>query len=221
MGSNIEEINRLYWWHSIDLGNGIVSPGRKPLDLMKQEAAAYFDRVELSGVTFLDVGTWDGANAFEARRRGAARIVAVDAPAWRKKGGRRTFELARSALKMEDIEGLELDISEFTPERPGQFDVVLFAGVFYHLYDPIRGLQLVSNCTKNLLIVETYLDLMDVSRPAMVFYPGDELGRDASNWWGPNAQCITDLLKKNKFGKIEFSNHPVHQSRGIFHAWRA
>lgn len=219
--ADLDEIARLDWWHSIDLGNGVITPGKKSLDLLKREAAAYFHKTDLSGASFLDIGTWNGANAFEARRRGAARIVALDAPAWEKRGGRQTFELARRILRMEDIEALELDIFDFTLDRPGQFDVVLFAGVFYHLYDPIRGLQLVSKCAKNLLIVETHLDLMDVDRPALVFYPRNELNKDASNWWGPNAQCMIDLLRSNGFAKIKFVNHPVHWNRGIFHAWRS
>jgi tRNA (mo5U34)-methyltransferase len=220
MASDVDEIARLAWFHSIDLGNGIVTAGKKSTTALKCEAAAYFDTVDLSGVSFLDVGTWDGANAFEARRRGAARIVAQDSFVWKKRKAKLAFRLARRMLGMEDIEDLELDIFDFTPDRPGKFDVVLFAGVFYHLYDPILGLQIVSKCAKTLLILETILDQMDIDRPAMVFYPGSERAGDKTNWWGPNAQCVVDLLKSNGFAKIKFNPHPIWHDRGIFHARR-
>ena len=39
----LEQINRLNWFHSIDFGNGVVSPGKgKSLALLKQEADAIF-----------------------------------------------------------------------------------------------------------------------------------------------------------------------------------
>ena len=215
-----DEVNRLEWYHSIDLGNGVVTPGDKTLEDLEGEAAAYFDAVDLAGASFLDIGTWDGANAFEARRRGATRVVAQDWFVWKNYGLKSPFELARRALNMEDIEDLELDVFDFTPDRPGEFDVVLFAGVFYHLYDPIRGLQIVSRCAKAVLILETHCDLLEVERPAMVFYPGKELHGDTTNWWGPNPPCIVDLLKSNGFRRVDFKMHPACEDRGIFHAWR-
>ena len=36
----------------------------------------------------------------------------------------------------------------------------------------------------------------------MRFYPGKELGDDPSNWWGPNIQCIIDMLKSVGFKKV-------------------
>ena len=31
------QIQSCYWWHSIDLGNGIVTPGQKSIELMQEE----------------------------------------------------------------------------------------------------------------------------------------------------------------------------------------
>lgn len=66
------------WWHSIDLGGGVVTPGRKG-------DATYMARLrvpDLHGKSVLDIGTWDGFYAFEAERRGAARVVALDCFVW-------------------------------------------------------------------------------------------------------------------------------------------
>src|SRR5919198_749088 len=70
-----KDVNDLYWYHVIDLGNGVVTPGfvdhRPQLDLYGLPAS-------LAGKRCLDVATFDGFWAFEMERRGAAEVVAVD-----------------------------------------------------------------------------------------------------------------------------------------------
>jgi len=70
-----------FWWHSIDLGEGVVTPGRKSAELLAAEWEA-LELPDLRGKTVLDVGAWDGYFAFEAERRGAARVVALDHYVW-------------------------------------------------------------------------------------------------------------------------------------------
>ena len=82
-----------------------------------------------------------------------------------------------------------VDVPELSPERIGTFDIVLFLGVFYHLFDPIDGLRRAATLAKEVLVVETHTDLCELDRPAMVMYPGAELAGDATNWWGPNPAC--------------------------------
>ena len=74
------------------------------------------------------------------RRRGAARVLATDHFAWSDLfwGDRRSFELARTHLAP-GVEVMDIDLADLTPARIGQFDVVLFAGVFYHLRHPFQG----------------------------------------------------------------------------------
>src|SRR5579863_7086582 len=78
-----QRVRQIPWFHSIDLGNGIVTPGQKPPDVHRMEYAAIFDPVDISGRTVIDIGAWNGAYSFEAKRRGAARILATDSLAWR------------------------------------------------------------------------------------------------------------------------------------------
>ena len=70
-----------WWWHSIDLGDGVVVPGQKSADQLRSEVAG-LQLPPLTGKTVLDVGSWDGFFAFEAERRGAAHVVALDHLAW-------------------------------------------------------------------------------------------------------------------------------------------
>jgi len=70
-----------FWWHSIDLGEGVVTPGRKSAELLAGEWDA-LDLPDLAGKSVLDIGAWDGYFSFEAERRGAARVVALDHYVW-------------------------------------------------------------------------------------------------------------------------------------------
>jgi hypothetical protein len=70
------------------------------------------------------------------------------------------------------------------------------------------------------LVVETHHDLLDLGRPAMAFYPRDELNGDGSNWWGPNPECVFELLASQGFAAVYFQKHPLVESRGIYHAFR-
>jgi tRNA (mo5U34)-methyltransferase len=69
------------WFHSIDLGAGVVTPGTKSAEHLAGEAAA-LRLPDLRGRSVLDIGAWDGFYSFEAERRGAARVVALDHYAW-------------------------------------------------------------------------------------------------------------------------------------------
>jgi tRNA (mo5U34)-methyltransferase len=201
----------------------VVTPGQKPPIQHECEAAVFFDRVELAGRSVLDIGAWNGFYSFEAKRRGAARVLATDSYCWTHPGfqGRKTFEFARRALALE-IDAQEIDVADISPETVGEFDVVLFLGVFYHRYDPLEALARAARVAKHLLIVETLLDLQHVDWPAMAFYPpGRKPGNDHTNWWGPNVSCMKELLLGHKFLEVEAALHPLANTRGIFHAWRS
>src|SRR5260221_14637644 len=181
----------LPWHHSIDLGGGVVTSGNKSATLCNNEAALIFDRVDLKGRSVLDIGAWNGFFSFEAKRRGASRVLATDSYCWSHPDiqGRATFDIARSALGLE-IDAQEIDATDLSAETVGEFDVVLYLGVFYHRYDAIETLAKVARLAKQGLIVETHLELRDVDVPAMVFFPGRDLANEPTNCCGRNAHCV-------------------------------
>jgi tRNA (mo5U34)-methyltransferase len=211
-----EKVQRLNWFHSIDLGHGIVTPGAKSLPQQLSEYTAVFDPVNIAGRTVIDIGAWNGAFSFEAKRRGAARVLATDHYVWHH-AGRDGFDLARATLNY-DLEVKDIDIPDLFPESVGTFDVVLFLGVFYHLLDPVAGLQTAARLAHEVLIVETHTDALDFARPAMIMYPGAELRNDVSNWWGPNPACMVALLKQCGFAKVDAAWSGG--DRSVYHAWR-
>ncbi len=234
-----EQVSRIQWFHTIDLGQGVVTPGveRTPRKLRRIGLPK-----DLTGLSVLDIGAWDGFFSFEAERRGARRILAIDRwpeSGWGNPAG---FFLARQVLGSK-VEYARMDLFEITPERLGRFDLVLFMGVLYHLRDPLGGLEHVFGVTGRQVILETHLDMLGCRRPAAAFYPGKELNNDPTNWWGPNAAAVKAMLEAVGFSRVQqvakdsFARRLAYaaqqaalrraaffpalaQSRGTFHAFR-
>src|ERR671915_2562340 len=70
----------LPWYHTIDLGNGVVTAG---VDDTAHRLAKLDLPKSLAGLTVLDIGAWDGFFSFECERRGASRVVAADYYSWK------------------------------------------------------------------------------------------------------------------------------------------
>ena len=74
-----KDIAAIKWWHKIDLGNGMITPG---IDESAERLRIMRMPDDLSGMTVLDIGAWDGFFSFEAERRGARRVLATASFAW-------------------------------------------------------------------------------------------------------------------------------------------
>ena len=193
------EVAALHWWHRIDLGQGVVTPGAddSPAKLSRLSLP-----VDLTGKRVLDIGAWDGFFSFEAERRGAAGVLAVDA-AWQGPDGgayKRGFNLARRALSshVEDRQG---DVLGVRAEEVGTFDLVLMLGVLYHTRHPLLVLERIFSLTRpgGLLILETETDMLWRRRPALAFYPGAELNGDPTNWFAPNERALLGMVAASGF----------------------
>jgi tRNA (mo5U34)-methyltransferase len=228
-----DEVSEVDWFHTIDLGHGVVTPGR-----VVCMSAPQLGIGDLTDKTVLDIGAWDGFYSFLCERHGAKRVLATDSVVWT--GGWRTgkagFEVARRALKSR-VEDMTIDVMDLRPDAPGRFDVVLFLGVLYHLRHPLLALERIFSVVGEQLILETHVDLADYERPAMAFYPGTELAGDATNWWGPNPLAVEGMLRTVGFREVRTisiwrpeagTTHwtpndlaaAKQQGRAIFHAWR-
>src|SRR5215217_7646015 len=71
-----------FWFHSIDLGNGLITQGSKSPEILQIEYERVFMKIDLRGKTVLDIGAWNGAFSLEAHRRGAASVTALDHFTW-------------------------------------------------------------------------------------------------------------------------------------------
>jgi len=236
------EVAGVSWFHSIPLGHGIVTPGE---DNSSRRLARLGIPEDLSGLSVLDVGAWDGFFSFEAERRGASRVLATDSFCWGGEGWgtKAGFDLARRALGSA-VEDKEIGVLDLSPDSVGVFDLVLFLDVLYHMRHPLLALERVFSVTGDRLILETHVDLMSFRRPALAFYPGDELADDPTNWWGPNPPAVEAMLSSVGFARVRAVTRPaslparirrairspgvrlsqklggVWQGRMVFHAWR-
>src|SRR6185437_5902045 len=160
-----ERADAIAWFHSIDLGEGVVTDGLSNLLLTEEQLP------DFSGKTVLDIGAWDGYYSFTAERAGATRVVALDHYVWgvdfavrdqywnecRARGelpdhardptefwrpdlpGPRGFELAKEALAS-NVEPVLADFTTTDLDAIGTFDVVLYLGVLYHMKEPLTCL---------------------------------------------------------------------------------
>jgi tRNA (mo5U34)-methyltransferase len=207
-----ERVDALRWFHSIDLGNGIITKGSKRIDRLKKEADIVFQHGVVDR-TVLDIGASDGWFSFQAERRGAARVVAAD---YRR--DRSTFLLARSALDSH-VEVRWLDLRTAEPADNEMFDVVLLLGVLYHLKSPLDGLERAAKFAKQTLVVETLTSLNEMNRPAMLMFETHV----SNDWWKPNIKCVEHMLATVGF-QVTDVNRAVPGGPGgdrhIFHAER-
>jgi tRNA (mo5U34)-methyltransferase len=218
-----EEMNGFTWWHTIDLGNGLVTPGKLPIDRIQRKMDAVFRPIDLAGKSVLDIGAWNGAYSIGAMRRGASKVTAVDYVTWRdaKFRGRETFDFAVRASKLE-IDAVERDIAVPNALADlGPFDVVLFLGVFYHLLNPISVLEQIGHLAKECVVVDTHITPEPKTPPMMVFFAEKERGgkgEAAHTGWAPNPACVEGLLRNVGFSRV--TTKLLGKDRGLFHGWK-
>lgn len=194
------EMELIKWWHCIDI-NGVVTPG------MNKESQDTFDNLDLpndmTGMTVLDIGAWDGFYSFACEKRNAKRVVASDKFVWETKwdmGGKSYstgdagFEFARKSLNS-NVEKLVASVEELDHNKIGKFDVVLMLGVIYHAKNPFHYLEIAKSLSSNMVYIETHVDMLDYNKPAARYYIGDELNNDSTNYWGFNPEAVRGMME--------------------------
>lgn len=161
------------WWHNIDIG-GVKTPGITPMASQRWIESAI--DLDLTGKEVLDIGCWDGYYSFLAESRGAKRVVAIDPGQGPCKpvGFLTAHELLQSKVELKTLDVYRL------AEVPGQFDVIFFFGVYYHLQDPVLALHLIYNKLKpgGVLLMEGLVrsgnqPYLYAYRPGVDLCPGD------------------------------------------------
>ncbi len=70
-----------FWWHSIEVAPGVVTPGQKTPEQLSAEVGT-FRFPDLHGKRVLDIGGWDGFFALQAEARGASEVTVLDHYVW-------------------------------------------------------------------------------------------------------------------------------------------
>lgn len=180
-----------HWHHAFEIYPGLVTPGTyDPGFLLEKMRLA----ADLRGMRVLDIGTSDGFFALQLARRGAE-VVAID---YRGKQDHGYYVMER--LNPIQITYHRMNVYELADKHLGQFDIVLFIGVLYHLPDMIRALHMIRQCCRGTLFVETHSE-NDFCRdiPVARYYKGSTLANDHTNFWAPNRLCVFDMLHDTGF----------------------
>jgi tRNA (mo5U34)-methyltransferase len=139
----------LHWHQGWELFQGVFTPGRNLVAEIADFAGLPRD---LRGLRILDIGAWHGCFSFECERRGAREVVALttEDDAW---SG--FSELAR-ITSSRVVRRLPGTVYRLDPGELGQFDLVLFFGVLYHLRYPLLAIDNIRNICRGTVLIETH-----------------------------------------------------------------
>ncbi|HEY9738341.1 MAG TPA: DUF1698 domain-containing protein [Trichocoleus sp.] len=192
-----------YWFHKIELSSGWVTPGWSD---PKHEKLPYYGLPkDLTGMRVLDIGHAEGFFSFEAERRGAAEVVAIDnyPPMLRK------FNLCRQAMGFK-AQSYGASVYDLSPKTYGTFDLVLFYGVLYHLRHPLLALEKILSVCTGTLLMQTATRRDDVNEPIAEFHPfgivsgpPEDPQRDPTCFWFPNVACCQAMLEHVGFEDVQ------------------
>ena len=230
-----EDLADFLWYHTIDLGNGLVTPG----DYDYRSNVHLFDFPDdMTGMSVLDVGSATGFFAFEFARRGA-NVTSVELPSiadWDMPLGEdreRTlaglmelhkvttveevqyrhldgpFEFCRSALGAK-ITRVHSTVYDLSPEKVATsgFDLVFAGDVLLHTFSPLKALAaLTPLCRGKLIIAQDLTTAGGEREPVMKYVGGAERGGDNRSWWLPNRLCLEQILKRLGFRSVSVVGH--------------
>jgi tRNA (mo5U34)-methyltransferase len=207
-GDVFERAEKLgFWFHSIPFPDGRITAGNKSMAQQQQELIRWQFPTDLTGKTMIDIGCADGFYSIVGRQRGAKRVLSID--------DQQTIGV-RFLLenKVYPIEYRQLDLMspEFLDLEP--FDFVHFAGVFYHLQNPVEGIKRVRRITREVALIEGHInETYGRGLPYAVYYEGSELNKDVTNWWGPNLPCLEAMIRTAGFSRCRLTGI-VEESAG-------
>lgn len=200
---------RFHWGHDHDFGTFML-PGRmgnRHLRLISVFIDSFHALpLSLVGKRVLDVGCWTGGTSLAFAAMGAE-VVAIEEV--KKYVDALTYLI--DAFKVDNLEVRNLSLYECTtPEFQDQFDYVLFAGVLYHLTDPVLGLRIVFNSLKDggRCLVETAA--IPAKGPTLryegptLLWGGDasQLTRSGWNWFLPSTTTLVNMMRDVGFENV-------------------
>ena len=202
------------WFHNIDLGGVETAPDHFLGDYpaIKWQRFAHAIPQDLSGKTVLDIGCNGGFYALEMKRRGAARVMAID----------HDEDYLRQASFAAEMLGRDIEFAQLSVYDVGalgeRFDVVLFLGVLYHLRHPLLALDLIrEHVVKDLFVCQSmqrgnsgeemleedyaFSETSIFDRPGFpkLHFIERRYSGDDTNWWVPNRACAKAMLRSAGF----------------------
>ena len=227
--TNFPGIENFYWYHSIELGNGIVTPG--DYDYRNSLEGFHFPD-DMTGMKVLDIGSATGFFAFEFERRGAS-VVSVELPSltewdmihdekenilkgmmyfhqattpqdayYRHLKGPFEFCQTQKQSSIKRIYSSIYNLNSHLDEN-GTFDIVFLGDILLHLFSPFAALNIVAPFCKSKLIIATDLFGLHADIPLMEFLGTKSKGKDSRTWWMFNDRCVEEMLVRVGFSDVK------------------
>ena len=205
------EYEKIHWWHSIELGDGIVTPGVKSAQQLQEE----FTRLQLTaemlqGKRVLDIGCNDGFMCLACERLGAE-VVGIDGIF------RDGLKYVRAYLNPK-FQFYCIDLMSPSFLELGRFDVILYFGVLYHSIYPFEQItRIASVCSSGatLFLESEYYDLNGFEKePTLIFNYDGRISSDPTSPTFPSVSWITQTLACVGFDQITLLHRTGDQNRG-------
>lgn len=158
------------FYQTIDLGERIETPGR-PVGPKQRQVLEFIESTDLDGKRVVDLGCANGLFALAAERQGAREVVAVD----HTKKNIESLENVIIPRLNSNISPVHLNVMDFESSVYGRFDVVVFAGLLYHLRYPFAALRMVRDLLPDggRLILETGI-IEDFNLNSVLYCPSPD-----------------------------------------------
>jgi SAM-dependent methyltransferase len=193
-----EAIARYKFYHVIQLTDTITTPGWADFVPTNNLSLKHLESLDLKGKHVLDIGCRDGLFSFKAECMGAAEVVGID------------NDLSEAATQFlipffnSKVQMRQLNLYDLRPDTFGLFDIVIFAGVLYHLRYPFWGLKMIRDVMKvgGHLLIETAIWHGEPDK-AMLFCPIDGFyGNDGTSCTFFNEKGLVDTMKSLGFETV-------------------
>lgn len=212
------------WFHNLHLPSGVQTAPDHPLGdfpAFKWRKLGAALPEDLTGCQALDIGCNAGFYTFELARRGAD-VLGID----HDEHYLRQARWAAEHYGLQDrIELRRMGVYDLA-RQSGRYDLVLFMGVLYHLRHPLLAIDIVAECTRGRLVLQTLtipgphpggepasdvgFDDRSLLRepwwPSMAFVE-HRLADDPTNWWVPTPAAVEAMVRSTGFRVADQPDH--------------
>ncbi len=204
----LQALEKYKFYHIIPLNERLSTPGVPGFAKLHSPVLRQMGKMDFQQKRVLDIGCRDGLFSLQAERQGAKEVVGIDSCL---SIGAVEFLIPffKSKIQMKEKGLFDLNL-----DSDGQFDIILFLGVLYHLRYPFNALKIVSDLLApgGILILETGI-FADSDRHALLHCPiGTESPYEPSSVTFFNRKGMVDSLAS--FGlKVLETDYITEQDR--------
>ncbi|GAA5786455.1 class I SAM-dependent methyltransferase [Chitiniphilus shinanonensis] len=203
----LEQAAKDWWYYTVELSPGMVVQGAYPPDF------PYMPRIlmrqaHLQKQDCLDLGTMEGVIPVLMNRKGANRVLAVDAVPhctqkmdWLKKAYNANWDFREV--------GLMYDLDQKLANE-GSFDYVNLSGVLYHVFSPMHTLACIRPLVKKNGLFMISTNVVNEQSDVMHFNTAGKLQTEPNTFWYPSIPLLEYMLRYFNFAPIDclYSRHP-------------